>query len=498
MVWLGADLEPGEAGHSQSGVGKNLADGQFVVLGVVLLEQGHLLEERVDPALDDLGQCRFRLAFVLRDLGDDPALGLDGFGWDVLTREVLGVGERDVLGDAARGLCIGTGVADDNADLRRQVLAGLVQVNRERLAGDGSDAAQFELLADDGGLVADQVGDSLVSGRGGQAFLDGGRAGCGDRIQDLLRQGNELLTLGDEVGLAGEFDHERGVADDRGGHEALRGGPVGALGVALCTLETQDFDGLLHVAIGFDEGVLGVDHAGAEALAQGLDGFECDVCHPWVPYLVSSAGASTAATSSGAASTGAASPATCSAATFSAATRTVSAEDCSGVASVAAASGACSSSASHAARGSTSASGLAWRWMRPSAAASAMMRVNRPTERMASSLPGIGYWTSSGSQFVSRIAMTGMPSLRASSMARCSLLVSTTHSADGVFVMLRIPPRLLCSLMSSRFLISISFFVKPLLAVSSKSSSSSSFMRARRLETVWKLVRRPPSQRWLT
>ena len=34
--------------------------------------------------------------------------------------------------------------------------------------------------------------------------------------------------------------------------------------------------------------------------------------------------------------------------------------------------------------------------------------------------------------------------------------------------------------------------------VSSKSISSSSFMRARRLETVWKLVRRPPSQRSLT
>ena len=34
--------------------------------------------------------------------------------------------------------------------------------------------------------------------------------------------------------------------------------------------------------------------------------------------------------------------------------------------------------------------------------------------------------------------------------------------------------------------------------VSSKSISSSSFMRARRFETVWKLVSRPPSQRWLT
>ncbi len=69
------------------------------------------------------------------------------------------------------------------------------------------------------------------------------------------------------------------------------------------------------------------------------------------------------------------------------------------------------------------------RAMRPSATASAMTRVSRPTERIASSLPGIGKSTSSGSQLVSRIAMIGMPSFLASSTARCSFLVSTIH--DG-------------------------------------------------------------------
>ena len=156
----------------------------------------------------------------------------------------------------------------------------------------------------------------------------------------------------------------------------------------------------------------------------------------------------------------------------------------------------CSHSASGSA-GSAPSSGFWWRWIRPSAAASATMRVSRPTERMASSLPGIGYWTSSGSQLVSRMPMTGMPSFLASSIARCSFLVSTTQSALGVFDRLRMPPSDLCSLSSSRFLISSSFLVKPLV-VPSKSSSSSSFMRASRLDTVWKLVSRPPSQRWFT
>ena len=60
--------------------------------------------------------------------------------------------------------------------------------------------------------------------------------------------------------------------------------------------------------------------------------------------------------------------------------------------------------------------------------------VSSSAERIASSLPGIGKSTSSGSQLVSSTAITGMPSLRASSTAMCSFLVSTTQIAAGTFV----------------------------------------------------------------
>src|ERR1700739_4169747 len=50
-----------------------------------------------------------------------------------------------------------------------------------------------------------------------------------------------------------------------------------------------------------------------------------------------------------------------------------------------------------------------------------------------------------------------MPSLRASPTAMCSLLVSTTQTADGTFAMSRIPPRLRSSLFFSRVSIKISF-----------------------------------------
>src|SRR5690606_11800855 len=51
---LRADLEPGEVGDGDTGVLRDLVHGQLVVLGVVLLEQRDLLEERGHATLDDL------------------------------------------------------------------------------------------------------------------------------------------------------------------------------------------------------------------------------------------------------------------------------------------------------------------------------------------------------------------------------------------------------------------------------------------------------------
>ena len=76
---------------------------------------------------------------------------------------------------------------------------------------------------------------------------------------------------------------------------------------------------------------------------------------------------------------------------------------------------------------------------------------------MASSLPGIGYCTSSGSTLVSTTATTGMPSLFASVTAMLSFFVSSTKMASGRRVISRKPPRLRCSFSSSRVSSSASF-----------------------------------------
>ena len=114
--------------------------------------------------------------------------------------------------------------------------------------------------------------------------------------------------------------------------------------------------------------------------------------------------------------------------------------------------------------------------------------------RAASSLPGIGKSTSWGSQLVSMIATTGMPSLRASLTAIASLLVSITNIRSGRPPMLRMPPSTRCSLACSRCSPRSSFFVRP---VSPPACNMSSRSRRRLIEfdTVAQLVSVPPSQR---
>jgi len=134
---------------------------------------------------------------------------------------------------------------------------------------------------------------------------------------------------------------------------------------------------------------------------------------------------------------------------------------------------------------------------RPSSTASAMMRLINVPARMASSLPGITYWITSGSQLVSTTATIGRPSLLASVTPMCSFLVSMMNTASGSRFMLRIPPRLRSSLSSSRDRMSASFF-----GMASKSPAarirSYSCIFFTRPEMVVKFVNMPPSHRSFT
>ena len=116
---------------------------------------------------------------------------------------------------------------------------------------------------------------------------------------------------------------------------------------------------------------------------------------------------------------------------------------------------------------------------------------------MASSLPGIGNWITSGSTLVSTTATIGIFNLFASVTAMCSFFVSRMNTASGRLPMRRMPPRFFCSFSSSRPRRRASFF-------GIASNSPESFIRSyscifeTRLAMVSKLVSIPPSQRSLT
>src|SRR3954466_14190334 len=116
-------------------------------------------------------------------------------------------------------------------------------------------------------------------------------------------------------------------------------------------------------------------------------------------------------------------------------------------------------------------------------------------ERIASSLPGIGNVTGSGSTFVSTSAMIGIRRRSASRTPIASVLRSTKKIASGGRCRFRTPPRFAVS-----FSRSDSDLMRSRVGSSSSVPSSTQLFRSCsrliRFEIVWKLVSRPPSQRW--
>ena len=142
-----------------------------------------------------------------------------------------------------------------------------MQVDGDLVTLEGDGATQLQLLTDLGGeLVESLLGGLAVDGGGGK-LLSGVGLGLGGGLGDTVRESDEFVGLGDEVGLRVDLDH--GGAGN--GDQALGGGALGALSDVLGTLDTQDLDGLLEVALGLVQSLLAGHHAGAGELAELLD-----------------------------------------------------------------------------------------------------------------------------------------------------------------------------------------------------------------------------------
>ena len=94
---------------------------------------------------------------------------------------------------------------------------------------------------------------------GGLERVDVGRLGRGRRRDDLVGHRLELGVLRDEVGLGVQLDQRAVLRSD----QTLGGRALGALADVLGALDAEQLDGLVEVAVGFDQCVLRVEHAGA-------------------------------------------------------------------------------------------------------------------------------------------------------------------------------------------------------------------------------------------
>src|SRR5271165_2399149 len=119
-----------------------------------------------------------------------------------------------------------------------------------------------------------------------------GRRG-GDLHRHLAGERDEVVVLGDEVGVAVHLDQHAhlGAGVHVGLDRPLRGGSLAEVLDLLALLHAQDLDRLVDVPLGLGEGLLAVHHPRAGALPQGLHVLRCDlgrVHHAFVSAFVSS------------------------------------------------------------------------------------------------------------------------------------------------------------------------------------------------------------------
>ena len=212
----GADLEAGEPLDGDAGLVEDRLDRLLGVGHRRLLEQDDVLEEAVEATLDDLRRSPAR---ACPPRGRSPRRSrapCDTTSAGTSSRvRYCGASRRSASRRRGRPRVV-TVVLDEYADGGRQVGRTLVQVGHDRPV-EVRDPAELDLLADGDRQALDDLADGLAvaASTALSASTSAALASCGG-VRDLLRRGDELLVLRDEVGLAVELD-ERAAGGARPG-----------------------------------------------------------------------------------------------------------------------------------------------------------------------------------------------------------------------------------------------------------------------------------------
>src|SRR6266508_2155635 len=283
-----ADLDPREPAHDRVAADRaqQLADRRLRIADEGLLDQHHVLEEPVEPALDDLGNGLLGLALVAGQLLEHRPLLVDDVLRHVVAGRVAGGGRGDVERDVVRNLaclrvgCVDPADLDEDADRAPLVLHVLVAVDHAVGALEARHPTEADVLAQLGAERLDRVGHGAAVERLGlDTVVAVPRDLAGERGHELT----EVGALRHEVGLAGELDQRAPVAVDDHVDCPLLGGAPGSLLLLGDALGPQPVLGRVEVAAGLLERLLAVHHPGAGRLAQRGDVLRSHLSHQWTP-----------------------------------------------------------------------------------------------------------------------------------------------------------------------------------------------------------------------
>ena len=208
---------------------------------------------------------------------------LEGLG-NLVHRDILGRHSRDLHSDVGQSfldsvvdnVCLRV---DDDSDT---ALAVQIRDNAAILSDDLLEAADAQLLADDGDHVNERFFDALGCIFDPGLFhecIDACGSGLQCLISDLCDVIAELLVLSDKVCLGVDFDDCCYLVAFLGDEaDTFCSDSAGFLLSFGLTLFAENLNSGIHIAVGLSEGLLAVHHARAGSFAKFFNLCSCN-CH---------------------------------------------------------------------------------------------------------------------------------------------------------------------------------------------------------------------------
>ena len=128
--------------------------------------------------------------------------------------------------------------------------------------------AEVDVFLDLDEHVLEHIVNLLAIDHGILEVVDRGDSLSFDSLHGHVGESDEVVVVGNRFRFAREFESGGLVSGFDEVDAAFLGGLVGALGGNSSTLLAEEFNGLVHVAVSFGEGLLALHHAHASLLAE--------------------------------------------------------------------------------------------------------------------------------------------------------------------------------------------------------------------------------------